>query len=75
MKKSERSDNFSVLREVLIYEQGEKTMKAQMTIKTIVYIALIIAGILMATANELAWVSARMILEPAYETGAVLLSF
>jgi len=50
-------------------------MKAQLTIKTILYIGLIIAGIVMATANELTWISARLILEPVYETGAVLLSF
>jgi len=52
-----------------------KKMKAQLTIKTILYIGLIIAGIVMATANELTWISARLILEPVYETGAVLLSF
>ncbi len=46
-----------------------------MTIKTILYIGLIIAGVIMATTNELAWVSARLILEPVYDTGAVLLNF
>jgi|GEM_PF-3825177 len=50
-------------------------MKAQLTIKTIIYIGLIIAGIIMASANELAWVSARLILEPVYDTGAVFLGF
>ncbi len=50
-------------------------MKIQLTLRTIAFITLIVAGLFIATSNELTWISARFILEPVHETGTVIFPF
>lgn len=50
-------------------------MRIQLTLRTIAYITLIMIGLLMATANDMTWISARFILDPVHEASTVFLPF
>ncbi|MDK2976755.1 MAG: hypothetical protein PWP06_1230 [Candidatus Marinimicrobia bacterium] len=39
-------------------------MRIQLTLRTLAYIALIVIGLLMASTNDMTWISARFILDP-----------
>jgi sulfite exporter TauE/SafE len=56
-------------------EKRRRTMRIQLTLRTIAYIVLIVIGLLMASANEMTWISARFILDPVHEASAVIFPF
>jgi len=56
-------------------EKQRRTMRIQLTIRTIAYIALIVIGLLMAGDNEMTRIWACFIPDPVHEAGAVIFPF